>query len=103
MMMTQLKKKNGIMKPTTSSSKYDGEKSRVVVTWSAVLMYLQASLLPLAIVLFLCHFLRTFVLVFSDYTLAEWSMMGLSLRSNSVFTLNDTNEHILLVSVFIRL
>ena len=54
--------------------KYESEKSRVVVTWPSVAMYLRATGAPLVVVLLLCHMLRTSVMVTADFWLAAWSV-----------------------------
>ena len=71
-MMKNLKK-SGSHK-AEEARKYEAEKSRVVVTWPSVAMYLRASRTPLIIILFLCHMLRTSVMVTADFWLAAWSV-----------------------------
>ena len=71
-MMTNLKKSGS--RKADDARKYEAEKSRVVVTWPSVLMYLSASCAPLIAVLFLCHMLRTSLVVTADFWLAAWSV-----------------------------
>jgi len=71
-MMKNLKKPGS--RRAEDSRKYEAEKSRVVVTWPAVAMYLRASCAPLVALLFLCHVLRTSVVVMADFWLAAWSV-----------------------------
>ena len=74
-MMKNLKKAGS--RRAEDARKYEAEKSRVVVTWAGVAMYLRASCAPLVAVLFLCHMLRTCVMVTADFWLAAWSVATL--------------------------
>ena len=71
-MMKNLKKPGS--RRAEDARKYEAEKSRVVVTWLSVVMYLRASCAPLVALLILCHVLRTSVVVMADFWLAAWSV-----------------------------
>jgi len=71
-MMSNLKKPGS--RKADEGRKYEAEKPRVVITWSSVLMYLRASGALLVVLLFLCHMLRTSVVVTADFWLAAWSV-----------------------------
>ena len=71
-MMKNLKKPGS--RKVEEARKYEAEKSRVVITWASVLSYLRASCAPLILILFLCHMLRTFLVVTADFWLAAWSV-----------------------------
>jgi len=67
-MMKNLKKPEEVRKYEAA------DKSRVLVTWPSVAMYLRASGAVLITALFLCHVLRTSVVVTADFWLAAWSV-----------------------------
>jgi len=71
-MMSNLKKPGS--RKTDEARKYEAEKPRVVITWSSVLMYLRASGVLLVVLLFVCHMLRTSVVVTTDFWLSAWSV-----------------------------
>ena len=66
-----------------SAKPYEKEKPRVVVTCSALIMYARACCLPLTLLLFLFHLLRTSTLIVSDFWLAHWCIQGQSYLLNS--------------------
>jgi len=70
-MMKSLKKPSG--QKVEEARKYETERTRVLVTWPSVVMYLRASRTPLIIILFLCHIARTSLVVTADFWLAAWS------------------------------
>ena len=81
-MMTNLKKKPGGRK-AEDARKYEAEKSRVLITWPSVAMYLRASGVPLVLILFLCHLLRTSLVVSADFWLAAWSSAAIQRETNA--------------------
>jgi len=83
-MMKNLKKPGS--RRAEDARKYEAEKSRVVVTWPSVAMYLRASCAPLVASLLLCHMLRTSLMVTADFWLAAWSVAA----PNDVVSANTT-------------
>ena len=76
-----------------SASKYEGEKNRVVVMWSAMFVYARACCLPMAFLLLVFHLLRTSALVAADFWLADWcEAEGETLQTAAYDNQNNTTS-----------